>query len=73
MQINDLLEIITQVTAVKIDPSDYDVRFKDLGIDSLDHMTILLKLEECYSVKIPDEDVDLCRSVDETMEYVSNL
>jgi acyl carrier protein len=45
--------------------------FSEAGIDSLDHLTILLSMEEKYAVeKIPDEDIDKCRSVAGIVEYL---
>jgi len=43
--------------------------FKDIGMDSLDIMNILLVLEETFGVKIPDEDVDQLGSIDTIITY----
>jgi acyl carrier protein len=50
-----------------------DQDFTDVGIDSLDHLAILLALEEEYGVKkIPDEVIDDCRSISGILNYLSN-
>jgi len=36
----------------------------DAGMDSLDHMTVLLAIEEKYDYIIPNEDVDQCLTID---------
>jgi acyl carrier protein len=47
--------------------------FTDAGIDSLDHLSILLALEENFSIKkIPDEDIDECKSISGILNYLSN-
>ncbi|MBT4434790.1 acyl carrier protein [bacterium] len=50
-----------------------DQDFTEAGIDSLDHLSILLALEEGYGVKkIPDEFIDDCRSISGILSYLSN-
>ena len=49
---------------------DYDTPFKDMGIDSLDIMTILLKLQETYGVEIPDEDTEILTTFNELSIYL---
>lgn len=48
-----------------------DTRFVDAGLDSLDHVTLLLAVEEQFGVTIPDEDVDKCGSIAEILQYVA--
>lgn len=50
-----------------------DQDFLDAGIDSLDHLSILLALEENLGIKkIPDEDIEKCGSVSGILKYLSN-
>lgn len=37
--------------------------FSDAGMDSLDHVTILLTLEERFGLEVPDEHVEECSSI----------
>lgn len=61
---NDIRSIIVEVVkGVDISGMTDDQDFDDAGIDSLDHSMILLSIEEKTSVKIPDEAVEDCRSV----------
>ena len=67
-----LLEIIqSEVEGVffKCD-EDYDAPFEDMGIDSLDIMTILLKIQETYGVEIPDEDTETFSTFNELSAYL---
>ena len=40
-----------------------DQNFTDAGIDSLDHMSILLIIQEKLGIKFPDEVIDQCDSI----------
>ncbi|XP_061368550.1 acyl carrier protein 1, mitochondrial [Gastrolobium bilobum] len=73
-------EVIDRVLAVvkdfpKVDPSKVapDVHFqKDLGLDSLDNVEIVMALEEEFKLEIPDKEADKIDSCDLAIEYISN-
>jgi acyl carrier protein len=46
-----------------------DARFEDVGIDSLDHASLLLALQERYSLNIPDEDLEKTSSIADILAY----
>lgn len=46
-----------------------DDDFFDAGLDSLDHATVLLGIQEECGLTIPDEAVDQCRSINGILEY----
>ena len=46
--------------------------FFDAGLDSLDHATVLLGIQEDCGLAIPDEAVDQCRSINGILEYARN-
>ncbi len=54
------------VSAIDAAASLYDV-----GLDSLDHATLLLAVQEEFGVTIPDEDVDKCQSIAAIVDYVN--
>jgi acyl carrier protein len=65
--------IADSVMGFDVSAMDNDQDFSNLGLDSLDHLTILLALEEVLGIKkIPDEDIDKCRSVSSILDYLSN-
>ncbi len=65
--------IADSVMGFDVSVMDNDQDFSNLGLDSLDHLTILLALEETFEIKkIPDEDIDKCRSVSGILDYLSN-
>ncbi|KAL0547978.1 hypothetical protein IC582_012417 [Cucumis melo] len=59
----------------KVDPSKVtpDVHFqKDLGLDSLDTVEIVMALEEEFKLEIPDNEADKIDSCNLAIEYVCN-
>ena len=42
----------------------------DLGADSLDTVEIVMKVEEEYDITIPDEDVEVMKTVQDLIDYV---
>lgn len=49
-----------------------DDDFFDAGLDSLDHATVLLGIQEECGLTIPDETVEQCRSINGILEYARN-
>ncbi|KAL1540053.1 Acyl carrier protein 1, mitochondrial [Salvia divinorum] len=59
----------------KVDPSKVtpDVHFqKDLGLDSLDNVEIVMALEEEFKLEIPDKEADKIDSCHLAIEYIHN-
>jgi NADH dehydrogenase (ubiquinone) 1 alpha/beta subcomplex 1 len=57
--------IVSQVTP--------EVHFqKDLGLDSLDNVEIVMALEEEFKLEIPDKEADKIDSCHLAIEYISN-
>ncbi|XP_022770137.1 acyl carrier protein 1, mitochondrial-like [Durio zibethinus] len=73
-------EVIDRVLDVvksfpKVDPSKVtpDVHFqKDLGLDSLDNVEIVMALEEEFKLEIPDKEADNIDSCNLAIEYIYN-
>ncbi|KAI8636843.1 acyl carrier protein [Parasitella parasitica] len=58
----------------KIDPSKVtidSVFMKDLGLDSLDTVEVVMAIEEEFSVEIPDKDADEIKSVKQAINYIT--
>lgn len=45
---------------------------KDLGLDSLDTVEIVMALEEEFKLEIPDQEADKIDSLPLAIEYISN-
>jgi acyl carrier protein len=72
---NDLETKIKSVIAEKAGKSVSDIRddasfIEDLGLDSLDLVDMIMKLEEEFGISIPDEDLDKIRTVKDAINYI---
>ncbi len=72
---NDLEMKIKSVIAEKAGKSISDIRddasfIEDLGLDSLDLVDMIMKLEEEFGISIPDEDLDKIRTVKDAINYI---
>lgn len=41
-----------------------------LGLDSLDALEIVLCIESCFKIKIPDQNVSILRSINTVVDFV---
>jgi NADH dehydrogenase (ubiquinone) 1 alpha/beta subcomplex 1, acyl-carrier protein len=46
--------------------------FKDLGLDSLDTVELVMAMEEEFNIEIPDEDADSINTVESAVEYFAS-
>lgn len=44
----------------------------DLGADSLDTVELVMKFEEEFDIKIPDEDAEKIQTVGNAIEYINS-
>ena len=71
METDKIKNLITNVViGFDIEKLSEDQNLTDSGIDSLEHMNILLAIEEQYGIKIPDEDIDECNSIKGIVLYI---
>ncbi|KAL2536659.1 Acyl carrier protein 1 [Forsythia ovata] len=71
--INRVLDVVKSFP--KVDPSKVtpDVHFqKDLSLDSLDKVEIVMALEEEFKLEIPDKEADKIDSCPHAIEYIYN-
>ena len=62
---NDIKDIIADIViGFDVVNLKNNQNFFDAGMDSLDHMNVLLAIEEKYDYIIPNEDVDQCLTID---------
>ncbi|KAF8539457.1 acyl carrier protein-like protein [Trichophaea hybrida] len=68
-RIKDLLKGFDKVTdETKVTGTSHFT--KDLGLDSLDTVEIVMAVEEEFSIEIPDKDADNIHSVDQAVQYI---
>jgi acyl carrier protein len=63
-----IAEIVPTVDAAALAPN---AMFADNGIDSLDHASILLALQERHRFNVPDEDVPRTTSIAGILAYAA--
>lgn len=67
----EIREIIENAeTMAEMETLENDVPLTEQDVDSLDMANILLLLEEAYTIKIPDNDLNQLQSVDGIVEYL---
>jgi len=47
--------------------------FQELGVDSLDMVEMIMKLEEHFAIEINDEDAEKLTSIDQVVDYIHTL
>ncbi|KAJ1720501.1 mitochondrial acyl carrier protein [Coemansia biformis] len=68
-RIYQVLQDFDKVKHDKISPvADF---VKDLGLDSLDTVEVVMAIEEEFSVEIPDDEADNIASVKDAIEYIA--
>jgi acyl carrier protein len=69
-------EVISAIAAArKLSPEriSLDSTFEELGVDSLDSLTIMFALEERFDLSIPDEAVREMRTVGDVVDGLQRL
>ena len=49
---------------------DFDRSFSEIGLDSLDLMSVLFAIQERFGIQIPDDDVEKLTSLNILLSYV---
>jgi acyl carrier protein len=70
----EILSIMESVgVSVDVAKIKSDMTFKNAGIDSLEMMNVFLGIEEKFGIKIPDEEIDALKSIDDIISYFKKL
>lgn len=46
--------------------------FKDMGLDSLDEVEVVMALEEEFALEIPDAEADKIRSASDAIDFIAS-
>jgi acyl carrier protein len=68
----DTIEIIAASLKADAKTISKDSKFSDdLGIDSLELVELIMKLEEKFKVTIPDADANKLQTINDIVEYIA--
>ena len=72
MSIEDrVIAIIVRELGVEKDEISPEKAFiDDLGLDSLDVMTLAMAIEEDFDIEVPDDDVEGIRTIQDVFDYL---
>jgi acyl carrier protein len=68
-----LLPVIAEAQRIPVETITIDSTFEELGVDSMDGMTLLFAVENEFDINIPDDAAKSIRSVREMAEGVEQL
>ncbi len=70
---NSIIKVIAQQK--HLDPVDIslDSSLEELGISSLDAITIVYDIEELFDIEVPNEKLESLRSVKDIVDGISSL
>lgn len=67
-------DIISQELNIQKDKIKLESRLsEDLGLDSIDAVELIMKLEEDYNISISDDEIKNVKTVSELVDYVNKL
>jgi acyl carrier protein len=71
---DEILSIFENVgISIEVSSIKSDVLLREIGVDSLEMMNVLLQIEEKFNVKIPDEEIDNLVTIDNIVSYLQRL
>jgi acyl carrier protein len=69
---SDIRKVISEVVSmIDADALAADSEFADVNIDSLDHWSILLALQERFGLVVPDQDLERTTSIARILAYAA--
>ncbi len=68
-----VVEVITRERQCKPEDVNMDTRLSDLGIDSLQAITILYELEERFGIEIPNELMENLETVSDIVSSINKI
>ena len=63
--------IIAEQLGTDVEKIGSDVKFVDLGADSLDTVEVVMAFEEEFQLEIPDDEADKIASCQQAIEYIA--
>lgn len=74
MKRDEIAKMVKKIITEKLDTETEiteDANFVfDLGVDSIDHIELVMEFEIKFQIQIPDHDTDQIRTVKDAIDYV---
>lgn len=70
---NKVVELISANNHIPPETVKMDSTFEDLGMDSLDGLTLINDLENEYNITLPNEDVAQIKSVQQAVDNLDKI
>lgn len=69
---SEIAKMVKDANQSVVIENDYDFGriLSEIGLDSLDFMSILFSVQEKYNVNIPDEDIDGLNTLNKLIRYI---
>lgn len=65
-------ELVSEVKdGLDYSSTSLDREFDDAGLDSLDHATLLLSIQERYNLNISDDDAETLTTIGKLVDYIA--
>ncbi len=75
---DDVLKLIKSESSIELNEKKMDTNFKEFGVDSLDLMELILKIESKFGITLPDDKLlevktvnDLIKLIEQTKKIIS--
>ncbi|MES9897991.1 MAG: phosphopantetheine-binding protein [Sedimenticola sp.] len=66
-------EVIANQKLLDVESVSLDSSLSDLGISSLDAITIVYEIEELFDIEVPNEQLESLQTVQDIVDGISNL
>lgn len=63
---------ILSETAFIVMPEQYDISLRDLGLDSLHNIELIMEVERAFNITILDEDAATLSTVNDFVSFISS-
>ncbi|MBN2267325.1 MAG: acyl carrier protein [Candidatus Babeliaceae bacterium] len=68
-----LSSIVAEQLSIKTEEIGDDVTFDILGVDSLDRVEIVMKIEEEFDIEMNDDEAEKLKTFSDLLAYVTQL
>ncbi len=69
----DLVEAVRDYMSDTAVPLDMATKIKDLGLDSIDLLELLLKIEETFDIELDVVAFEKCETLGEVAKHIANV